>query len=172
MALAYLLLGSNLGHRFSYLNQAQQLISKNCGKIINHSNIYETAAWGFTNQPSFYNQVIVLKTNTEPQQLMQILLEIEERIGRKREIKYGPRIIDIDILLIDNLVSNTLLLTLPHPYLTERRFALLPLSEIANQIIHPLNNKTIQQLLEECTDNLEVNKLNDDTFKGQTTFVN
>jgi len=159
MALAYLLLGSNLGHRFSYLHQAQQLVSTHCGEIINQSSIYETAAWGLTNQPSFYNQVIILQTDIEPQQLMQSLLEIEEKIGRKREIKYGPRIIDIDILLIDDLICNTQLLELPHPFLPERRFALLPLSEVAPKLIHPLNFKSIQQLLEDCTDNLEVKKL-------------
>jgi len=156
MALAYLLLGSNLGNRFSYLNQAQQLISEYCGDIINQSHIYETAAWGFTNQPAFYNQVIILQTAIEPQQLMVTLLDIEEKIGRKREIKYGPRIIDIDILMIDSLISNTSLLSLPHPFLPERRFALLPLAEIAPQLLHPLNNKTILELLEDCTDNLDV----------------
>ena len=159
MAFAYLLLGSNLGHRYSYLQQAQQLIATQCGEVVNQSSIYETAAWGFTNQPSFYNQVLILKTSIEPQQLMQILLEIEERIGRKRLIKYGPRIIDIDILLIDNIICNTTLLTLPHPFLTERRFALLPLVELAPQILHPETNKTILKLLEECKDSLEVLRL-------------
>ncbi len=159
MALAYLLLGSNLGHRFSYLYQAQQLIAEQCGEIVNQSSIYETAAWGFTNQPSFYNQVIVLQTNIDPQFLMLTLLEIEEKIGRKREIKYGPRIIDIDILLIDNLTSHTSLLELPHPFLPERRFALLPLSEVAPHLIHPIINKDITQLLDDCTDILEVKKL-------------
>jgi len=159
MALAYLLLGSNLGHRFSYLNQAQQLIAEQCGEIIKQSSIYETAAWGFTNQPAFYNQVIVLQTNIDPQLLMQTLMEIEEKIGRKREIKYGPRIIDIDILLIDNLISHTSLLELPHPFLPERRFALLPLSEVAPQLLHPIINRYISQLLEDCTDKLEVKKL-------------
>ena len=159
MALAYLLLGSNLGHRFSYLYQAQQLIAEQCGEIVNQSSIYETAAWGFTNQPSFYNQVIVLQTNIDPQLLMLTLLEIEEKIGRRREIKYGPRIIDIDILLIDNLTSHTSLLELPHPFLPERRFALLPLAEVAPHLMHPIINKDITQLLEDCRDKLEVKKL-------------
>ncbi len=159
MALAYLLLGSNLGHRFSYLHQAQQLIAEQCGEIINQSSIYETAAWGFTNQPSFYNQVIVIQTNIDPQLLMQTLLDIEEKIGRVRKIKYGPRIIDIDILLIDNLISHTSILKLPHPFLPERRFALLPLSEVAPHLMHPITNKDITQLLDDCTDILEVKKL-------------
>ena len=121
--------------------------------------MYETAAWGITEQPSFYNQVIVLQTNLSPDNLMQSLLNIEEQIGRKRTVKYGPRIIDIDILLIDSLIQTTDLLSLPHPFLLERRFALLPLAEIAPLLFHPLANKTILELLQDCTDTLEVKKV-------------
>ena len=159
MHTAYLLLGSNLGNRLSYLEQAKQLITVACGSIINQSSIYETAAWGITTQPSFYNQVIVLQTNLAPDLLMQTLLNIEEQIGRKRTIKYGPRIIDIDILLIDSLIQTTALLTLPHPFLPERRFALLPLAEVAPLLLHPLANKTILELLQDCTDTLDVKKV-------------
>jgi len=159
MHTAYLLLGSNLGNRFSYLEQAKQLISEVCGSIINQSSVYETAAWGITEQPSFYNQVIVLQTNLVPDHLMQSLLNIEEQIGRKRAIKYGPRIIDIDILLINSLIQTTDLLSLPHPFLPERRFALLPLAEVAPLLSHPLANKNILQLLQDCTDTLEVKKV-------------
>ena len=159
MHTAYLLLGSNLGNRLSYLEQAKQLITVACGSIINQSGIYETAAWGITAQPSFYNQVIVLQTNLAPDLLMQTLLNIEEQIGRKRTIKYGPRIIDIDILLIDSLIQTTALLTLPHPFLPERRFALLPLAEVAPLLLHPLVNKNILELLQDCTDTLDVKKV-------------
>ena len=159
MHTAYLLLGSNLGNRRSYLEQAKQLITVACGSIINQSGIYETAAWGITAQPSFYNQVIVLQTNLAPDLLMQTLLNIEEHIGRKRTIKYGPRIIDIDILLINSLIQTSSLLTLPHPFLSERRFALLPLAEVAPLLLHPLANKIILELLQDCTDTLEVKKV-------------
>ncbi len=159
MHTAYLLLGSNLGNRLSYLDQARLLIEDICGNIINQSSIYETAAWGITGQPCFYNQVVVLQTNMPPNHLMQSLLNIEEQIGRKRTIKYGARIIDIDILLIGSLIQTSPLLTLPHPFLPQRRFALLPLAEVAPLLLHPLANKNISELLDGCQDNLEVNKV-------------
>ena len=159
MHTAYLLLGSNLGNRHSYLEQAKELIGKYCGTIIQQSSVYETAAWGVTDQPSFYNQIIVLQTTLLPQTLMQQLLDIEESMGRKRTVKYGPRTIDIDIQLIDNLTNNSTLLMLPHPYLPERKFALLPLAEVAPQLVHPVLYKTINELLNDCTDTLEVKKV-------------
>ncbi len=158
MHTAYLLLGSNLGNRHSYLEQAKELIGKYCGTIIQQSSIYETAAWGVTDQPSFYNQVIVLRITLLPETLMQQLLDIEESMGRKRTIKYGPRTVDIDIQLIDNLTNNSQLLILPHPYLSKRRFALLPLAEVAPQLVHPILHKTIIELLNDCADGLEVKK--------------
>ena len=90
---------------------------------------------------------------------MQSLLNIEEKIGRKRLIKYGPRIIDLDILLIESVILNTPLLTLPHPFLHERRFALLPLAEVAPLLLHPTIEKNISELLPDCIDTLEVIKL-------------
>ena len=159
MYTAYLLLGSNLGNRELQLEQAKTLIGNHCGTIIYQSSLYETAAWGITTQPSFYNQIIILKTKLIPEGLMQSLLQIEETMGRIRTIKYGPRNIDIDIQLIDNITNNSQLLVLPHPFLSERRFALLPLSEVAPNVIHPILNKTISQLLHECSDTLEVKKL-------------
>ncbi|MFP5041600.1 2-amino-4-hydroxy-6-hydroxymethyldihydropteridine diphosphokinase [Parasediminibacterium sp. JCM 36343] len=156
---AYILLGSNLGNRLAYLAQAQQLIEAQCGNIVNKSGIYETAAWGITSQPSFYNQAIELDASLPAEDLMRALLHIEEQIGRVRSMKYGPRTIDIDILLIDGVVNNTPLLTIPHPFLHERRFALLPLAEIAPMLMHPTLQKNILQLLDECPDTLNVQKI-------------
>ncbi len=158
MSTAYLLIGGNLGNRTAYLQQATQLIRQSCGNIVHSSAIYETAAWGVTDQPSFYNQAIALETSLAPETLMQQLLGIEEQMGRKRVVKMGPRIIDLDILLIDDLVMSTGLLTLPHPALPFRRFALLPLCEIAPALIHPVLHRSISQLLDECTDELDVQK--------------
>lgn len=158
MSTAYLLIGGNLGNKMAYLQQATQLIQQSCGNIVHSSAIYETAAWGVTDQPSFYNQAIVLETSLAPETLMQQLLQIEEEMGRKRMVKMGPRIIDLDILLIDDVVMSTGLLTLPHPALPFRRFALLPLCEIAPALIHPVLHRSISQLLEECTDTLDVQK--------------
>lgn len=158
MNTAYLLIGGNLGNRSAYLQKAIHEIEQSCGNIVHSSAIYETAAWGLTDQPSFYNQALAVQTELAPEELMQQLLRIEEKMGRKRTVKLGPRIIDLDILLIDGLVMSTGLLTLPHPALPDRKFALLPLNEIAPGLIHPILHKTIQQLLEECGDELNVQK--------------
>ena len=158
MNTAYLLIGGNLGNRTAYLQQAIQLIRESCGNIVHSSAIYETAAWGLTDQPSFYNQALAVETLLNPEALMQQLLQIEEQMGRQRTVKMGPRIIDLDILLIDQWVIASGLLTLPHPALPQRRFALLPLCEIAPALIHPVLHKSITQLLAECTDELDVQK--------------
>jgi len=123
------------------------------------SAIYETAAWGLSNQPSFYNQALSIQTNLEPKALMEQLLAIETNMGRIRSIKLGPRLIDLDILLIDQLILNTETLILPHPLMEQRRFALLPLAEIAPNLMHPILQKTIQELLMHCSDQLDVQKL-------------
>lgn len=158
MNTAYLLIGGNLGNRYAYLQEAVHLIEQSCGNIVHSSAIYETAAWGKTDQPSFYNECLALQTELSPEQLMQKLLDIETAMGRKRTEKLGPRIIDLDILLIDSLIMSTALLQLPHPALPMRRFALLPLSEIAPELVHPILKKTIAELLADCTDELDVQK--------------
>lgn len=158
MNTAYLLIGGNLGNRLSYLQKARELVQQFCGNIVLSSSIYETEAWGVTDQPSFFNQALAIETMLPPAKLMQELLRIEEKMGRERTLKMGPRIIDLDILLIDELIISSDLLKLPHPSLPERRFALLPLAEIAAGIKHPVSGKTIAELLAECTDMLDVQK--------------
>ena len=159
MNIAYLLIGGNLGNRSANLQKAIHLIEQNCGQIVQLSAIYETAAWGLTDQPSFYNQAIKLQTILEPETLMQQLLNIETEMGRIRTIKLGPRIIDLDMLFYNQSILNTDLLVIPHPAITKRRFALLPLAEIAPELIHPVYSKTIELLLKECPDQLDVQKL-------------
>lgn len=159
MYTAYLLVGGNLGDRFANLQKSIELVEENCGDIIAISAVYETAAWGVTDQPSFLNQVIVLHTEMEPGMLMQKLLAVELQMGRVREIKMGPRTIDIDILLIDDLQIKTDHLTVPHPSLHLRKFALIPLAEVAADRIHPIQNKTISELLTDCPDTLPVTKI-------------
>ena len=155
---AYLLTGSNLGDREQNLFTARRLINENCGAIVAVSSIYETAAWGKTDQPSFLNQALELETTLKARQLIRRILKVEKMMGRVRKEKYGPRLIDIDILLFNNEKHNYQFLKLPHPELPNRRFALLPLSEIAAGIIHPVLKKTIVQLLAECPDQLDVKK--------------
>jgi 2-amino-4-hydroxy-6-hydroxymethyldihydropteridine diphosphokinase len=157
--IAYLLTGGNIGNRVHHLTKAKKLIEKYCGNIIASSAYYETAAWGVTNQPNFYNQVLALNTQLLPIELMKTLLQIESMMGRVRNIKMGPRIIDIDILIIENFICNDPILQLPHPALIERRFALTPLAEVAPNLIHPVEKKNILQLLHDCTDNLNVQKI-------------
>lgn len=158
MSIAYLLIGGNLGDRLAYLQKAGTLIEQNCGNIVHSSAIYETAAWGLRDQPGFYNQALALETRLTPEDLMRRLLAIELEMGRERTLKMGPRIIDLDILLMDGLTMQTDLLTLPHPALPFRRFALLPLCEIAPEYLHPVLHKTIRELLAACTDELDVQK--------------
>ena len=159
MNIAYLLIGGNLGNRSANLQKAIQLIEQNCGQVVQSSAIYETAAWGLTEQPAFYNQALKIETTVLPEALMQELLHIEQMMGRIRTVKLGPRTIDLDMLFYDQLILNSTLLVLPHPALTERRFVLLPLAEIAANLMHPILHKTIQVLLNECPDHLDVQKL-------------
>jgi len=155
---AYLLTGGNLGNREENLATARELINGHCGNIIRASSLYETAAWGKTDQPSFLNQALEVDTPLNSRQLIRWILKAEKKMGRVRDEKYGPRLIDIDILLFNNEKHNYQFLKLPHPEMQNRRFALLPLAEIAPDIIHPVLNKTIHELLKECTDELPVKK--------------
>lgn len=158
MNTAYLLTGGNLGAREQTLATARELIQSDCGKIIRSSSIYETAAWGKTDQPSFLNQALIIHTRLPANQLMQCLLSVEERMGRVREEKFGPRIIDIDILLFNNDIVSTSLVRIPHPEMQNRRFVLTPLVEIAPTIMHPVLKKSMIELLNECPDTLIVRK--------------
>ena len=158
MHLAYLLIGSNLGDKNTYLKNASSYIQQQCGQIVKQSSFYETEPWGFTEQPSFLNQALCIQTELAPAQLMHTLLQIESNMGRTRELKMGPRIIDLDILQIDQQILDTPLLQLPHPAMHLRRFALIPMEEIAPQLMHPQFNKTIAQLLAECADQTDVQK--------------
>ncbi|MDH5368271.1 MAG: 2-amino-4-hydroxy-6-hydroxymethyldihydropteridine diphosphokinase [Cyclobacteriaceae bacterium] len=160
----FLLLGSNLGDKLSHLSQAISKIEEQIGKVEKVSSIYETAAWGKTNQPSFYNQVIKISTSLKPLQILKIVLQIEYEIGRKRFEKWGARIIDIDLLYYQNEVFTNQELTIPHPQIQNRKFTLIPLCEIAQEFIHPTLKVTQQQLLEQCDDILEVIKLNTSNF--------
>ena len=154
----YLLLGSNQQNPQKQLQLAQKLIAKKIGPIKRKSAIYQTAAWGNTNQPDFLNQVIIVETKLPAQQTMQIILQIEKKMGRLRTVKNAPRIIDIDILFFNKEIINEKKLTVPHPQLQNRRFVLVPLNELSPNLKHPAIKKTMHQLFIHCPDKLNVKK--------------
>lgn len=151
---AYLLIGGNMGDRLANLEIALTAIQEQIGTMLSASSIYETAAWGMEDQPSFLNQALLISTRLEAQELMDKLLAIELQMGRIRNIPLGPRTIDIDIIFFNNQIINSNKLVIPHPQMQKRNFVLTPLNEIAPQFVHPILNKSINQLLIECTDSL------------------
>ena len=158
MNTAYLLTGANIGDREANLEKAAELIQQSCGEIIARSSIYETAAWGNRDQEAFYNQALQIRTAFTARQLMRKILKVEKQMGRERTVKYGPRSIDIDILFFNNEVHDYPLLRLPHPELPNRRFALVPLAELAPGLLHAVLNRSIASLLEACEDPLPVTR--------------
>jgi len=156
----YLLTGGNMGNRSDYLSGAKLEIGYHCGPVLRSSSVYETEAWGLEDQEPFLNQVLCIETNLTPEELMASIFRIEESFGRKRKERYGPRLIDIDILLYDDIIIDHPGLTIPHPRMQSRRFVLTPFAEIAPDKIHPVFKKSISTLLEECEDPLKVNKIN------------
>lgn len=155
----FLLLGSNLGDRKGYLVKAINLIDTELGIVSQKSSIYETEAWGKTDEPNYLNQVVQVNAELSARQVLEKVLQIETKMGRVREEKWGSRIIDIDILFYGQDIINESGLIVPHPELHNRRFTLEPLSEIAPDLQHPIFKKSIFQLKIELKDNLIVKKL-------------
>src|ERR1700722_1404797 len=146
--LAYLSLGSNVGDRVAHLRDAIARL-ESIGRVVSVSSFYETEPVEVTDQPWFLNCAVGLETALTAEQLMAQLLQIEQEMGRRRIQKKGPRTIDIDILLFDDLILDSPDVTIPHPAMQERRFVLEPLAEIAAEARHPGMKKTIREMLEE-----------------------
>ncbi|MGC3945602.1 MAG: 2-amino-4-hydroxy-6-hydroxymethyldihydropteridine diphosphokinase [Chryseolinea sp.] len=155
----YLLLGSNMGDRRKHLNDALWAIETKAGVIRGRSSVYETAAWGKMNQAAFYNQAVRITSFLTPQELLATLQLIEKSMGRERKEKWGERVIDIDILFYGDQIVDSPDLKIPHPELQNRRFALIPMAEIADDLIHPKMFQTIHELLKNCQDTLAVKKV-------------
>jgi 2-amino-4-hydroxy-6-hydroxymethyldihydropteridine diphosphokinase len=153
MAKVYLSLGSNIGNRQANLAKAVAEIGRRIGAYCSSSGVYETGAWGF-DSANFLNQVIFIETRLSPQSLIALCLEIEKEMGRTRNSDkgYASRVIDIDILFYNDLILNVENLIIPHPHIQDRRFILIPLHDIASSLRHPVLNKTVSELLAECSD--------------------
>jgi 2-amino-4-hydroxy-6-hydroxymethyldihydropteridine diphosphokinase len=155
----YLLLGSNIEPRITFIENATRALSQKVGTILAESSLYETAAWGKEDQSNFINKAVCLETHLLPEALLSSLKKMETDLGRKERETWGKREIDIDILLVENFTFFSKTLTIPHPYLHERNFALQPLLEIAPKAVHPIFKKTISEIATDCKDLKRVSKI-------------
>jgi 2-amino-4-hydroxy-6-hydroxymethyldihydropteridine diphosphokinase len=151
MAVIYLALGTNLGDRLANLQAAQGRLSPQV-QATAASPVYETAPWGYADQPAFLNMALKAETGLPPQELLRYLKAIEAELGRRPTFRYGPRVIDLDILFYADLVLNIPELTLPHPRLPERAFVLAPLADLAPELRHPVLGLTVRELLAQVAD--------------------
>ena len=157
MNLIYLSLGSNLGRREQHIEEALKLIQSRIGGTENVSRLYESEPWGFSSVYRFCNCCLAIRTTIDPLLLMDLLLEIEQALGRSREgTGYSDRVIDIDMLLYGESRLDHPRLTVPHPSMGDRRFVLAPLAEIAPELIHPVTGSSISRMLQECADQSKV----------------
>ena len=155
---ATLLIGGNIGSRNAYLDFAISHLKKSIGSIVKRSDRYESEAWGDRANHPFLNQVVEVETTLQPNEILKRILSIELMADRTRIERWGDRTLDIDVLFLENQTIEAENLTVPHPRIAERKFTLIPLNDIDPNFIHPVLQKSIATLLEECTDNLNVNK--------------
>jgi 2-amino-4-hydroxy-6-hydroxymethyldihydropteridine diphosphokinase len=142
----YIALGTNLGNRLANLREAIESMPPEV-IVLAESNVYETPPWGYVDQPAFLNMVVKAETELEPEPLLEYLKQIEVELGREQNFRWGPRLIDLDILFYDDLVLDSPPLVVPHPRLQERAFVLVPLAEVAPEMLHPNLKRRISDLL-------------------------
>jgi 2-amino-4-hydroxy-6-hydroxymethyldihydropteridine diphosphokinase len=160
MVKLYILLGGNLGDKQFIFSETCRKIELLIGEITRRSAIYETEPWGFISDDMFWNQVLEISTALRPDEVLKLTQQIEKELGRLRNPdQYDSRTIDIDILFYGNQVITEELLTIPHPRIQDRNFVLVPLAEIIPEYVHPVFERSIGQLLDECRDELKVAKL-------------
>ncbi len=146
MAIVYVGIGSNLGDRERNCLRAIELMEERSLKVNRRSRMYETEPWGVKDQPRFINMAVSVETALDPRKLLGLLKDVEKLMGREETGRYGPRIIDLDILLYDSLVVKEPGLEIPHPLMHEREFVLVPLADITPDTVHPVLKKTIREL--------------------------
>lgn len=162
MSKVYLLLGGNMGDKRAVFARATTLIDERVGRVTKQSSIYETEPWGFESHEMFWNQVLEIQTRIPAQKVLELILQIEQQLGRTRTgTQYGSRMIDIDILFYDDQIITLPDLSIPHPRIQDRKFVLVPLNEIVPEMIHPRLQMSTEQLLAVCKDELRVDKVND-----------
>ena len=164
----YILLGGNLGDKQKVFSEARALLREQVGIITAMSAVYETEPWGFESSDYFWNQVIEIVTGLSAAEVLLQTQQIELQLGRiRKDGQYNSRIIDIDILFYGDQVIKSDDLIVPHPRIQERKFVLVPLHEIAPDLMHPVFHKTISQLLEECPDPLKVSPIHSPSPQGK-----
>lgn len=156
----YILLGGNLGDKQFIFSETRKRLAEQIGTITRQSAVYETEPWGFESEDMFWNQALEIETNLSPNEILTQTRDIELELGRiRKENQYDSRLIDIDILFVGSLIVNQDNLVIPHPRIQDRKFVLVPLCEIVPQLVHPVFQRTVSQLLNECTDLLAVKKI-------------